>query len=529
MRHILSVLCLLYVALPAYAQAERACDGFTARLSVGAVGQVTAGAANNVREAPTAEAELVGQIPGEGEFTVLDGPVCAEDLTWWQVETPDGSLTGWTVAGTADEYWVEPKPWLGITPEQVAFDYHPVANAVMVEVVPASQNSPAFFGSGPDYISIRFEEQIVNEYITPRLTVIPVGFFEEADNTLYNALNRYHQSLYEGEPTPDNIVTLPYINAARVHFSHAEYIELDDVRGYRFVTMFAQYPAPVRGREMIYMFIGMTPDGEHLVSAWLPLTAPAQDGYFEELLAANDDFSTDVGVKDEYREMLSNYAAELPGESFYPTLATLDAVVRSIEIGDDVAMPAPLEARPYERVTLPEIENVSLAFGGEEEPVGVYTLYYEVYTDSDVPYLLLHGMIERDLYRNDQVYAAWRRFEALLDEGGSPAEMSRDPSGFVMLETVVGEVQHMETETLRGVRFLTAGGEGAMVGTPLTYHYWGLTPNNTLIMVESIFDIGALPETAGPSEILSAVDRARLDAALSERDAIVENLTFEIR
>jgi hypothetical protein len=79
----------------------------TTRLYPEAQGKVIAGrGANNLRAEPNTQAALVGQI-GEGEqFTVLDGPICADKMAWWQVEF--GVLKGWTAEGEGDTYWLEP-------------------------------------------------------------------------------------------------------------------------------------------------------------------------------------------------------------------------------------------------------------------------------------------------------------------------------------------------------------------------------------------------------------------------------------
>ena len=76
------------------------------QLQVGGYGQVTPGLPNKVRSSPALSAEQTGNIPGEGVFTVLDGPVCAEGLQWWQVNY--NGLIGWTADGSGSEYWVEP-------------------------------------------------------------------------------------------------------------------------------------------------------------------------------------------------------------------------------------------------------------------------------------------------------------------------------------------------------------------------------------------------------------------------------------
>ncbi len=76
------------------------------RLTVGHLGKVTPGAANNVRQEPTTRSPIVGKIAGGEQFTVIAGPVCAQDLTWWQVQFRN--ITGWTAESNNDQYWLEP-------------------------------------------------------------------------------------------------------------------------------------------------------------------------------------------------------------------------------------------------------------------------------------------------------------------------------------------------------------------------------------------------------------------------------------
>mgnify|MGYP005837349751 FL=1 len=76
------------------------------RLRVGMTARVTPGLPNKVREQPAIGAAEVGSIPGEGIFTVIGGPRCADGYTWWQVNYQ--GLIGWTASGTAEEYWLEP-------------------------------------------------------------------------------------------------------------------------------------------------------------------------------------------------------------------------------------------------------------------------------------------------------------------------------------------------------------------------------------------------------------------------------------
>ena len=85
------------------------CTGTSApRLTVGDQGRVTPGAPNKIRSAPTLAGAQVGNIPGEGIFSVVGGPQCADGFLWWQVNYQ--GVTGWTANGDGTQHWVEPYP-----------------------------------------------------------------------------------------------------------------------------------------------------------------------------------------------------------------------------------------------------------------------------------------------------------------------------------------------------------------------------------------------------------------------------------
>jgi hypothetical protein len=82
------------------------CPGFmTSRLWPNTFAAITLGEPNNLRDAPSSTGALIGQIPGGEVIAVLNGPQCAENMAWWQVEYK--GVTGWTSEGQGDKYWLE--------------------------------------------------------------------------------------------------------------------------------------------------------------------------------------------------------------------------------------------------------------------------------------------------------------------------------------------------------------------------------------------------------------------------------------
>jgi hypothetical protein len=86
---------------------ENACPGtLPTRLAGLSTARITPGPANNLRAGPTLGATLLGQIPGSGAVALISGPICADSMTWWQVDY--NGLVGWTSEGDASGYWMEP-------------------------------------------------------------------------------------------------------------------------------------------------------------------------------------------------------------------------------------------------------------------------------------------------------------------------------------------------------------------------------------------------------------------------------------
>jgi hypothetical protein len=79
------------------------------RMTIGGMGHVLPGLPNIIRSEPgrTATSAVLGQIPGDGLFSVLAGPTCGpEGRYWWQVSYQ--GIVGWTPEGEGSTYWIEP-------------------------------------------------------------------------------------------------------------------------------------------------------------------------------------------------------------------------------------------------------------------------------------------------------------------------------------------------------------------------------------------------------------------------------------
>ena len=99
------------VTLQSPARPQYSCPGAMAvRLQPGMRARVTFtdGTPLRVRRDPGKSGDILAMIPEGTQFTILEGPQCADQGSWWRILTEDGNLTGWVLEGEGGVYFVEP-------------------------------------------------------------------------------------------------------------------------------------------------------------------------------------------------------------------------------------------------------------------------------------------------------------------------------------------------------------------------------------------------------------------------------------
>jgi len=88
-----------------------ACPGiYLSRLHVGETAFVSTDPPlpNRVRTQPSLNGSIIGFLqPGE-LIDIIEGPSCSNKWIWWRVHSQKTGMTGWTVEGDSDNYWLVP-------------------------------------------------------------------------------------------------------------------------------------------------------------------------------------------------------------------------------------------------------------------------------------------------------------------------------------------------------------------------------------------------------------------------------------
>ncbi len=126
---------------------------------------------------------------------------------------------------------------------------------------------------------------------------------------------------------------LPWINAKQSFCAQPQLIQFSGGQGVRYLSYYTQGLNPVLDKQVFYTFQGLTNDGQFYISALFPV----QTGIFPtEPSPCSVCGDTNYDPSSEFMTLLSTQLTDLnaqAGDHFVPSLAVLDKLVQSIQIG----------------------------------------------------------------------------------------------------------------------------------------------------------------------------------------------------
>lgn len=378
---LLPIIALLFNAAPNFAQQDTSFDcpdTLPPRLTVGYLGRVLPGDANRIRDEPSLAGESLGFIPGEGEFKVYGGPVCADGYVWWQVYYEERGEPGfvWTVEGSSDEYWLEPL----YVPNTIRdYDYRGIAfqhghgtpHGSTIQVGTADTENTV------DAVEIVIDSWLRNYMDSGEratITIIPLEDYRALSDSAANEVDAL-LTMLDTRTFPDDLEVAPFIPVSSRNQPYQvlpEFLDFQNGSGVRYLTTPVNNYVVVTNTAPSYTFMGVTEDGSQLISVTLPLYVPILPEVSEEGLpyATDDDGST-------YTQYLLDVEAQLESatvDDFEPFLPVLDAMMESLVVNLEPPAP-PLELSPDEvTYTLPP--SVAESLDGRrlnQEPFAQFT------------------------------------------------------------------------------------------------------------------------------------------------------------
>ena len=196
------------------------------------------------------------------------------------------------------------------------------------QTVPADAAMEAFW-SVPQHDCFEVASYPVNnDYHPPQIKIFSVDAFGEINESAQERVVELKTLLAHRPAVPVGAIPfLPIFNAAQMVQVKVAFLDFQNGSGVRFLTQFGQAFWPLNNRGMVYAYIGLTHDGQYLVSALLPIAHPALEPY--------TDFQPPADFYDAAEQFLSDQVGVLkaqPDESFTPALGDLDAMIKSLSV-----------------------------------------------------------------------------------------------------------------------------------------------------------------------------------------------------
>lgn len=223
----------------------------------------------------------------------------------------------------------------GVVCENLSFNLNPsVAAGVVGEVVPAEDAGPEgpYFATYPAHAECLLTGYALSDrFHEPRLYAWPVAEYAAMNPGAAEVIARMGTFLVERPAAPESVPFLPLWGAAQMMQAKVSYLDFQNGTGVRFLTQYGQAANPINNNEMFYTFQGMTDDGVYWLGAVLPVSHPSLPA--DGMDVPGGDWAA---FSETYEVYITGIEATLNGladDSFTPSLAALDALVRSVMAG----------------------------------------------------------------------------------------------------------------------------------------------------------------------------------------------------
>jgi hypothetical protein len=213
---------------------------------------------------------------------------------------------------------------------ELAFYLDPaLASGYNCETIPESTDAMEVT---PQYTKITLQGYVLSDkFFEANLSIFPVQRYTELQPENIPGMVSDLQTLIGGGAAGDTLPLLPIFNAAQIFHAQYQAVPFVSGGGIRYITLYAQYFAPINNHDLFYAYQGLTSDGLYWVSAILPINNP--------ILPVNGDNPPGGLSWDEFSSNYTPYLTDITSQlnsqtsnSFTPTLAALDALVGSITI-----------------------------------------------------------------------------------------------------------------------------------------------------------------------------------------------------
>ncbi len=217
-----------------------------------------------------------------------------------------------------------------------------LANGLSGQEIPAVEGSDLpYWEIAPEHLQLKLEGYLLQDkFHQPQIFVYPAEAFAAVNTGVAENIAFIEGVCCRAQnvPAPASLPHVPFFNAGQVFASNIQIIPFQNGSGVRFLTEYAQYFAYVNNTDLFYHYQGLTADGQYYVIVILPLTAPVLPPNAEPQTTLppgglpQPSYDAPPEEWESYYANLSALLENTPPDSFAPSLAQLDALIRSLQI-----------------------------------------------------------------------------------------------------------------------------------------------------------------------------------------------------
>jgi hypothetical protein len=207
------------------------------------------------------------------------------------------------------------------------------SNVVLVPENPSTPDIPPWT-INPETIEITLTDYpILNQYHDPIVYIYPVADFIALNPDVGPTVANLQSLLATQPPDPTSIPFLPIFNAAQMMHAKVTYFSFRNGNGVRFITQYGQAFLPINNKSAIYVFVGLTADGQHLISATFPVNHPLFEP--DDMTEPAEGWEAFSNNYESYVNTLEANLALQPENTFTPDISILDSMMASFLIPVD--------------------------------------------------------------------------------------------------------------------------------------------------------------------------------------------------
>ena len=200
----------------------------------------------------------------------------------------------------------------------------------------------AYWQKTPGHLQVMLGEYYLlkGKSLEPQIYVFPAQEYAELVPSAFENIHRLNNILENAAVSinADQLPTVPFFNAQQVFASNVQPISFQNGKGIRFLSEYAQYPAPANNNDLFYQFQGLTNDGAYYIVAIFPTEAPG--------LADNSELAVSNPIEGIsfpqmgdpqiswtlYYDAVTSLLNGTPSDGFTPALSQLDLLIQSMQI-----------------------------------------------------------------------------------------------------------------------------------------------------------------------------------------------------